>query len=168
MKKLIVVAVNHLIYNLFSYPIELWLFVGICCIAIECLQLPNIGFLFLGLGALSTGILINFFSGLALYQLIIFGLASLFWFLILWLPLKHYVYRKNKPSTYSNMIGNEVYVVSAPIISGTIGQVKWSGTIMNATLEIDEKNPVEVGEKLYIKEMRGNVLICSKNISFNN
>jgi len=162
MKRLHVVAVNHLMYNLFLHPIELWLFVGVFCITIEFLHLPNIGFLFLGLGALSNGILINFFNDLVFYQLIIFGLASLSWFLILWLPLKHYLYKKNKQSAYSDMIGNEVYVFSSPIIIGNIGQVRWSGTIMNAMLDIDEKDKVEIGEKLYIKEIRGNTLICSR------
>ena len=164
MKRFPVVVVSHLMYSLPVCSVEMWLIVGIIFIVIELLHLPNIGFLFLGLGALSCGILTSTFPHLTIYQWIVFGLTSLFWFAVLWLPLKRYVYKKNSKSTYSDMVNNEVYVYNKPIIAGESGQVKWSGTIMNATLDASEAKEVAIGEKLYIKEVRGNTLICSRKM----
>jgi membrane protein implicated in regulation of membrane protease activity len=164
MKRLLVVAVNHLMYSLSPYYVEIWLIVGVFFIIVELLHLPNIGFLFLGLGALSCGILISTFPNLTIYQWVVFGLSSALWFLVLYLPLKRYVYKKNNKSIYFDMINNEVYACNRSIVVGEMGQVKWSGTIMNATLDDSEAKEVAVGEKLYIKEVRGNTLICSRKM----
>ena len=73
------VAVNHLMYSLSPYYVEIWLIVGVFFIIVEVLHLPNIGFLFLGLGALSCGILISTFLNLTIYQWVVFGLSSAGW-----------------------------------------------------------------------------------------
>lgn len=165
MRKCLVVVANHLMYKLPLGPIEIWLILGIFFIAIELLHLPNIGFLFLGLGALSCGILISISPGFFItYQWIVFGLASLFWFAALWSSLKRYGDNKNVRLAYSDMINNEVYVLNRPMIAGGMGEVKWSGTIMNARLDDIELEEAAIGEKLYIKEVRGNILICSKKM----
>lgn len=75
-------------------PIELWLAVGIIFILVEFTSLPGIGLLFLGLGAISTSILIYYVPEIQNYQVASVGLSSLAWFLVLWWPLKIFVYGK--------------------------------------------------------------------------
>ena len=41
-------------------PVEIWLALGIICILAELAAIPGIGLLFIGLGALSTSILIYY------------------------------------------------------------------------------------------------------------
>lgn len=142
--------------------ISLWVIVGIILIVIEFTNTPNVGFLFLGLGALSTAIFLTINPIAFKYQYIIFGLSSVLSFIILWWPLKQYVYNNNKGLAYSDMIGNEVVVHSKEISAEKIGQVVWSGTIMNAKLDSKEHHPAHHGEKLHINKVSGNVLICSK------
>lgn len=145
--------------------IALWLVIGCICLLLEFAKLPGIGFLFLGLGALTNAILVYTYPALLdYYQYASFGLISFLWLAILWLPLRTYFYKKkNKSLNYSDMIDQEVEVYNK-ISIGAIGQVKWSGTIMNAKLLYAEKDPAEIGDKLYIKQVHGNVLICSKDL----
>ena len=63
-------------------PIELWLAIGLIFILVEFTKLPGIGFLFLGLGAISTSILIYYIPEIVNYQVVAIGLISLVWFLI--------------------------------------------------------------------------------------
>ena len=60
-----------------------------------------------------------------------------------------------------NLIGNQVVVIGTPIKPDVIGQVTWSGTTMNAKLATSEKSQIEVGDTLYILDVKGNVLICT-------
>ena len=143
-------------------PIEIWLAIGIVFILIEFTKLPGIGFLFLGLGAISTSILIYYMPEMVSYQIVAVGIISLMWFCILWWPLKIFVYgRKNDKKSYFDMIGMEVEVAVEDFESGGLGQVYWSGTIMNARLEDKDKRGAKVGDKLYILDVKGNTLICS-------
>lgn len=143
--------------------ISLWVIVGIILIIIEFTNVPNVGFLFLGLGALSTAIFLTISPVALKYQYIIFGLSSVVSLVILWWPLKQYVYKNNnKALAYSDMIGNEVVVYSKEISAEKIGQVIWSGTIMNAKLDSKEHRTAHKGEKLNITKISGNVLTCSK------
>lgn len=144
-----------------NYLTEIWLIIGLTCIIVEFLAIPNIGFLFFGFGALSNALitynypLINLKS-----QITIFGLFSLIWFCILYYPLKKYVYHEtSQPANYSDMIGKEVEVYSNIISEENLGQVKWSGVIMNAYLVPNEK--AKAGDKIFITEVKGNILICS-------
>ncbi len=76
--------------------VEIWLIVGIIFIIIEFSKIPGIGFLFLGLGALTTSALISSYLEITDYQIATFGLVSFTWFLVLWWPLKKFVYGKRK------------------------------------------------------------------------
>ncbi len=143
--------------------VTLWLIAGIIFIIIEFIGTPNVGFLFLGLGALSTAICLSLSPLAFKYQPVIFGISSLLSLLILWQPLQLYIYKNGKNSTsYSDMIGNAVIVHSKEISTETIGQVMWSGTIMNAKLDEKEHKIASKGDTLYITKTAGNVLICSK------
>ena len=73
-------------------PIELWLLFGIILIILEFSQLPGIGFLFLGLGAISTAIITSYWpQGALLYQFAYFAITALLWFLLLYYPLKLFI-----------------------------------------------------------------------------
>lgn len=140
-------------------PIEIWIAVGLIFIIIEFTAAPGIGFLFLGLGSLSTGIAIYYFPEIASI-----GLGSLAWFLLLWWPLRIFIYGKKdkaKPD-YFDMTGMRVEVASEEIQPSGSGKVYWSGTTMNARF-IDKGFPVKKSEELYIVEVKGNTLICSRH-----
>ena len=144
-------------------PVEIWLLIGIALILIEFSTIPGIGFLFVGFGCLSTAILIYYYPLIIQYQLVALGLFSLLWFLLLWWPLKRYVYGKNsKGKDHFDLVGSEVKVLGEPINPDSTGQVEWSGTIMNAKLDEHEKQEASPGQRLYVTEVRGNILICSR------
>jgi len=56
----------------------------------------------------------------------------------------------------------QVEVAYEDIKPGNLGQVYWSGTIMNAKLSSGE-TIARVGEKLVIVNAKGNILICKHN-----
>ena len=142
--------------------IELWLVLGTVFLIIE-LQVSGIGFLFLGLGSLSNAALIYIYPILSQYHYSSFGLLSFLWFIILWWPLKRYMQAKGKNTEhYMDMIGGEVEVCNSSLFPGDLGQVKWSGTLMNARLDKIEQNSAAIGDKLFITAIHGNILICSK------
>lgn len=152
---------------IFTAPTTLWLFLGVVLIILEFSQLPGIGFLFLGLGAITTSVITNYWQQQALLvQFAYFGISSLVWFIMLWYPLKSYLYKNNSdPSKESfNIIGSSVTVVNKDIMAGDHGQVSWSGTIMNAKLA-DNSATATTGESLVVVEVKGNVLVCNKKSS---
>ena len=81
------------------------------------------------------------------------------------MPLKKFVYGKKKGNRinqgYFDLVGNQVTVFNQSIEPGKIGQVSWSGTIMNAKLADSEKEQRKPGDVLYVLEVKGNILICS-------
>ena len=145
--------------------VETWLIIGVFFIAIEFSTIPGIGFLFLGFGALTVSWLLYLYPALVNYQLATLGITSFAWFLALWWPLKVFLYKgKSKANSNHdsfNLIGNQVVVIDTPIKPDVIGQVTWSGTTMNAKLATSEKSQIEVGDTLYILDVKGNVLICT-------
>lgn len=142
--------------------IEIWMIIGFSLLLLDFAIIPAIGFLFLGLGALSTAMIIYYFPEMAFFQIASFGLSSLIWFLLLWLPLKRFVYGKKrvKQKDYFDMVGMRVKVVSDEIISNGLGKVSWSGTTMNA--KFIDSGVAKRDEYLYITEIQGNVVICSR------
>ena len=142
-------------------PSEIWLIVGLIFLIVEFTKLPGIGFLFLGLGALINSVLVYNYSVFEEYQYTSFGLVSFLSFIVLWRPLKKYMYNKNSRGSHFNIVGSEVEVYANPLLPDKLGQVKWSGTIMNAKL-INGSFQAEIGEVLVICEVQGNVLICRK------
>lgn len=145
-------------------PIEIWIAVGLVFILVEFTAIPGIGFLFLGLGSLSTAIVIYYFPEIAAFQVASVGLTSLAWFLLLWWPLKIFIYgKKGKAgSDYFDIVGMRVKVASEEIKPSGLGEVHWSGTTMNARF-IDKDTPIKKDEELYVLEVKGNILICSRN-----
>ncbi len=146
--------------------VEIWLIIGVIFIIIEFSTIPGIGFLFLGLGALTSSVLFSFYQEIIDYQIAAFGLISFSWFLLLWWPLKKFIYNKKGQNdanqTYFNLVGNQVIVVDELIEPEKTGKVSWSGTVMNAKLESSEIESVKIGEGLYVSRVQGNILICSR------
>lgn len=145
---------------------ECWLILGIIFILIEFIKLPGIGFLFISLGAFCNAIVTYNFPEITFnYQFAYFGIFSLIWWALLWWPLKMYIYKKNTYKGNSfNLIGSKVKVVESSLANGMVGRVEWSGTIMNAVLD-NQDEKAEINEELYVKEVRGNILICVKKLT---
>lgn len=140
--------------------IELWIFFGLCLILIEFTQIPSIGLVFVGLGAFTTAILMIYFPIILGYQIISLGVSSLMWLIILWRPMKSFYGGKNSSNrTNFNIIGSTVEVINNDIHQNEMGQVFWSGTIMNAKLA-DGHASAKIGETLKVVEVNGNILIC--------
>ena len=144
-------------------PVEIWIAIGLLFILVEFTTIPGIGFLFLGLGSLSTAITIYYFPEIASFQVASVGLSSLGWFLLLWFPLKIFVYGKRGGSNYFDIVGMRVEVASDKIKSSGLGKVYWSGARMNARFIGKDSASIKKGDELYVIEVKGNVLICSRD-----
>lgn len=140
---------------------EIWLIIGLLGLVIEFTKLPGIGFLFLGLGGLINSILVYNYPFFQEYQYTSFGLVSFICFIVLWWPLKKYMYKKSTKGSHFDIVGSNALVYANPLIADVLGQVKWSGTIMNAKLE-QGSDSAAVGETVTVSEVQGNVLICRK------
>jgi membrane protein implicated in regulation of membrane protease activity len=147
--------------------VEMWIFLGIVFILSEFTFIPGIGLLFVGLGALTTSTLIYYIPELPLPQIAIVGIISFIWFLCLWWPLKKFLKGKSKAGpNYFDIVGMQVEVIDMDIEPNSLGRVSWSGTTMNARLKgADIGHGVKVGEKLYVLEVKGNVLICARELN---
>lgn len=150
-----------------EYSVEIWLALGLIFILLEFTTIPGIGLLFIGIGALTSSLILHNYPMLIPYQLTIVGLASFAWFLVLWWPLKRFLYGKGTGKRYGkdyfDIVGTEVEVSVEEIKPGGMGSVTWSGTLMNARLIAGEEKAAQVGEKLYVHEVKGNILICTRN-----
>jgi membrane protein implicated in regulation of membrane protease activity len=145
---------------------EIWLLIGIILIILEFTQLPGIGFLFLGFGAISASVITNYWQNeTELVQFAYFGISSLLWFILLWYPMKAFLSKdKNKLSRDTfDIIGSQVIVENKDIKANELGQVSWCGTILNAKLiGRSNRDIAKIGDTLIIIEVKGNVLFCNK------
>ena len=135
-------------------------------IILEFSQLPGIGFLFLGFGAITTVIITNYLKAeTMLIQFAYFGISSIAWFALLWHPMKKFLYQKDNNHTKDSfdIVGAEVTVIKNDIRVGHLGQVLWCGTVMNAKLIGKPSNDIaKVDDTLIVKEVKGNILFCQK------
>lgn len=144
----------------------IWFGIGIILILLEFTAIPGIGFLFVGFGALTTSLFLYIFPLLLPYQLGVVGIISFGWFIILWRPIKKFLYShpihhsEHLSKDYFTMVGAKVVVINKDIKSGQMGEVLWSGTTMNAQLINAEI--ANINDVLIVKEVKGNVLICAK------
>ena len=138
---------------------QLWLTIlGVISIILEMGFISGIGFLFIGLGALSVAGLIEFNlikeNNLLNILLALISLSS-FYFLIFWKFFKNAQMQDTK--NYGEIIGKEAIVIYSDIKGHTIGKVKWSGTIMNAQA-LDIHHFIKAGEIVKIVKVKGNIL----------
>lgn len=140
-----------------------WLIAGSLIIAFEAFTAPGLGLFLGGLGALCTSLLIK--SGIvdeastAAQFAWCFG-CTVAWTVLLWKPLmKFRMHRKgtgNMPT--NNVIGETAVVGKTGLKPGEMGQVIWSGTIMNAQLESAHAEPLLEGAHVRIQSVSGNIL----------
>lgn len=140
----------------------LWLAVGALFVALEAFGISGIGFLFAGLAALVTGTVIEAgWVGEAEYlaQFAWFFGFTVLWGIVLWKPLRAFQ-KGRKNGGYSNMIGDTVIVGDAGVQKSEPGNVRWSGTIMQAQLAPDcAAGALTVGSKARIVDVKGATLI---------
>ena len=123
---------------------------------------PGMGLFLGGLGALLTGIVVH--SGIIdansfTYQLTaFFGFTTLF-AVLLWKPLAKFR-TKNHPSTsnYNDVIGTSGIVTGKDLKHGELGQIVWSGTIMNAELASSVLLPLPIGSHVTVISFNGTTL----------
>ncbi len=143
-----------------TYPGTFWLVFAVVLVIIE-VSTPGIGFLFSAIAALALGSLMSlellnpgsFYLEIAYF----FGLTTLF-AIILWKPMKKFV--QPKEDSYEGIIGTSATVINKPIVKIKTGQIKWSGTFMQATLKPDSNvDSIAIGEEVWVHGRKGIKLI---------
>lgn len=138
-----------------------WLLAAAVALAFEAFGVSGVGFLFAGLAAITTGIIIQ--TGIIaeaawLLQFAVFFIASVGWAALLWKPMQRF--RSTKGKGYQNMVGDSVVIQPPGLVKGRVGQAQWSGTIMRA--ELADTAPVDqliAGESAVIAGVHGNTLL---------
>jgi membrane protein implicated in regulation of membrane protease activity len=147
---------------LVTYAPAAWMIAGALCMLAEALLIPGVGFLFAGLGAITTGIaLMAGLPGMSepVLQFAWFFAFTTIWAILLWKPLKKL--RLGKTPPYRNIIGDTAIVIGKPLTYGQTGEVRWSGTVMNARIADDapETLDIQVGSEVKIIDVTGNMLL---------
>lgn len=140
-------------------PSIIWLLTGALFLALEAFGAPGIGFLFAGLGAILTGLLIELdiiaATDYVLHFAAFFINSSLLAFL-LWNKVKRLRAPTGQRGEYSNIIGDDAVTIGTLAPDHT-GEVRWSGTLMKAKLEAGSE-PLAGGADVVITAIQGNVL----------
>ncbi len=142
---------------MFGLPTEslllLWYILGGALILTDIFIAP-IGLLFLGLGAISTGLALQFGLIDGYVQILFWAIATAIYTALLWRPLKRI---RQGSESFSNIIG-ETAIVTKKITPKMGGEVKWSGTTMNAKPANTIKKAIDINTPVTIKKIEGNVL----------
>lgn len=154
--------------TLLSYSAYFWLGLGAFLIVFEAITTPGLGLFLAGIGALCTGLLVKagFVDEGALGAQVAWFLGlTTFWAAVLWKPLlKFRMQSRHKDGIeLNNMVGGTATVGEHGLERGRIGQVAWSGTLMNADLEASA--PVETlpaGALVAIKSVSGTLTVIPK------
>mgnify|MGYP001190628559 CR=1 FL=1 len=137
----------------------LWLVFAGFCFLVEAMGIPGAGFLFAGMGAITTGGLLSFgmidSTNTEIEQLAVFFASTCVWTAILWPILRN----KNKGDDlddFINIKGQEAVITEGAIHKGKVGKIAWSGTTMKAKLSNDcPLDSIEDGETVIIDDMVG-------------
>lgn len=148
----------------------LWLVLGFVFVLMEIFAvMPGIGLLFAGLGALCTALLLYSVPehGVSLVGQGVWFLAfGTFWAAILWKPLKNWRLSSGAGGGYHGMIGQDVTITGSPLTKERMGQVLWSGTVMNARLAPDDtQEALPVGSLAVIVAVDSNTVIVQSPAS---
>ncbi|MGE0754908.1 MAG: NfeD family protein [Alphaproteobacteria bacterium] len=142
-----------------------WLAIGVLFMALEALGLPGAGFLFVGLGALLTGILISLgfvADADTLMQFVAFFLLTGVWAAVLWKPLQRFKLH-HQEKKFNNIVGDKAKVGKKGL-GPDGGEVVWSGTIMTAKLAGDTAAlELRPGANVTIVDVEGTTLIVRAN-----
>ena len=148
----------------------LWLVLGFIFVLMEIFAvMPGIGLLFAGLGALCTALLLYSVPehGISLVGQGVWFLAfGTFWAAVLWKPLKNWRLSSGTGGGYHGMIGQDVTITGSPLTKERMGQVLWSGTVMNARLAPDDmQEALPVGSLAVIVAVDSNTVIVQSPAS---
>ena len=139
-----------------------WLIAGALALGLEAFGIPGIGFLFVGLGAIVTGLLVEtsiLAEGNLPSQVAAFLISTVLFTIALWKRLKSWRMNPSAPR-YRNMVGDEA-VVATPLIGDAAGTVRWSGTTMQARLQPGTVAELPADARVRITAVDGNVLIVA-------
>lgn len=140
-------------------PSLIWLIVGAMFLALEAFGLPGLGLVFAGIGAIVTGIVIES-GGVEASDIVlqgaVFCAGTIISSLLLWKKLKQWRLNPKQPE-YSNIVGDIAVVAGESLKRGERGQVRWSGTLMQAEIDGDA-DAIEAGAQVKITALHGNVL----------
>jgi len=147
----------------------LWLLFGVVTILAEVLAVaPGVGLLFSGLGALCVSLLLYSLpdTGMSLVgQLTWFLGFTVAWAVLLWKPMKRWRMPSSKSGTYHNIVGDRATVAGGGLVKGQVGQVAWSGTLMNAELApAVTVATLPVGAVVEVVAVQGNTFIVQPKI----
>lgn len=136
-----------------------WMILGFLLIVADLTFLPGIGAFFVGLGAITTYILLKleFVGTNDLVQVLCFLTTTLAWTCILWIPLKKFASSKHS-NTYNNMVGEDAIVFEEELLVGKSGNIKWSGVVLKAELIGKPDEKAMIGETVVINSVKGNVV----------
>lgn len=79
--------------------------------------------------------------------------------------MKKFIYQGEKANLKESfdIVGSSVTVIKNDMKAGSLGQVLWCGTVMNARLIGTLNNDTaKVDDTLIVKEIKGNTLFCQK------
>jgi membrane protein implicated in regulation of membrane protease activity len=150
----------NLAAELLSHPAYLWLMTGAAGLSLELFLAPGVGFLFAGLAAMAVGLLVEarlLDDGAGLLQLGAFLLFTAVWAAVLWVPMKRFLRPPSGGKEYSDLIGAKARVEAPGLVKGRKGQVRWSGTLMNAELDAASSELPE-GAQVVIVGVSGNTV----------
>ena len=138
-----------------------WLIAGAVFFVFEVAVTTGVGFLFIGLGAITVGGLMTF--GVIEPDSVVeefsyfFGLTAV-WAIILWRPMKKIL---SEGGDFDNVVGDRAVVGDDGLVKGKTGTARWSGTNMQARLAESAPDKVKAGEELWIHKVDGSILIVS-------
>jgi membrane protein implicated in regulation of membrane protease activity len=138
-----------------------WMIFGIIAITLEIFIVSGIGFLFVGLGALTSFAALNFniLEADIVTNLAVFLTSVVAWWALLWYPMK---LSKRSGESYQGLNGS-VITLSSEIRKGKTGSIIWSGVKMRATLDKEEPaSLLKEGTKARITKIKGNMLYLIK------
>lgn len=141
-----------------------WLILAVLLIILEVSLGFTIVLFFSGLAAFSVSILLymNVISSQeVISQFAVFFVATAFWGVILWKPLKKIVKDISRnPDQYKNIIGEDCIVEDVKITRDRPGTVKWSGTLVRASIDQSNKrDEVFKDDVLVITNIVDNIFI---------
>jgi len=136
-----------------EYYSLVWYIVGVALIITDIAAFSLMGLLFTGLGALTTGLLLdlNIINDGWMPQTIAFLGATALWALVLWNWLKGL---RTGKGNVKNVVG-DIAVVEKAFDKNGKGTVRWSGTTMKALL-IEGK--ATAGDEVEVIEIKGTTL----------
>jgi len=144
-------------------PVNAWLFAGALIIILEAFVGSGLGLFLGGIGALCTSLVIKAewvgSSDIGAQFAWCFGF-TIAWTGILWRPMRKFRMKKKRSTDMktNNLIGETAIVAKGGLRRGEVGQVLWSGTLMNAELEPSAGADLAEGAKVSIHAVSGNIL----------